>query len=313
MKRVLFLLLPLLGLLAADPAHPPVGGNVNTERVNFRMQFTVTAAPGILQTTLTAIVPKTLPQRQKVLSLTYSTPPTQEFDANGVHYAQFTIDNPPPKTVITIDGQAESYRFDLNTAKTVSPPALENAQDLQVWLADEKYLEKNAPPIQTAAAGITGNDDITELRNIMAFVTKTLRESAFSSADRGALWAIQNKNGDCTEFAELFVALCRAKNIPARYCEGHLVGLLASTQPTAHNWAEAYTKEYGWVRFDPIHTRDRSATFDSIKPEYLQLSNIRHDPTLSDSHYYHWTWQGAGNVRIDSHFSVTHRESLTAK
>jgi transglutaminase-like putative cysteine protease len=316
MKRAVVVLLPLMGLLAAaaaDPVQPPVGGNVNTEKVTFRMQFTVTATPGLQQTTLTAIVPKTLPQRQKVLSLTYSTPPSQEFDADGVHYAQFTIDNPPPKTVITIDGQAEAYRFDFNAAKAVSPANLENAQNLQPWLADEKYLEKNAPEVQKAAAAIAGSDDVTELRNIMAFVTKTLRESGFSSADRGALWALEHKNGDCTEFADLFVALCRAKNIPARYCEGYLVGPLPSTLPAAHNWAEAYTKEYGWVRFDPIHTRDRSATFDSIKPEYLQLSNIRNDPTLVGSHYYRWTWQGSGNVKVDSHFTVTHRESLVKK
>ena len=309
MKRALLLVLPIVGLLAADPVQPPVGGNVNTEKVTFRMQFTVTATPGLDQTTLTILVPKTVPQRQKVVSLTYSKPPSEEFDADGNHYARFTMDNPPARTVITIDGQAEAYRFDLNTVKTVNPPNLANAQDLQMWLADEKYLEKNAPPIQTAAQSITGSDDITELRNIMAFVTKTLRESGFSSADRGALWAIQNKNGDCTEFAELFVALCRAKNIPARYCEGYLVGLVPANQPSAHNWAEAYTKQYGWVRFDPIHTRDRTATFDSCKPEYLQLSNIRHDNGLNDSHYYHWTWQGSGNVRVDSHFTVTHRET----
>src|SRR6516162_6875682 len=72
MKRALLLVLPIVGLLAADPVQPPVGGNVNTEKVTFRMQFTVTATPGLDQTTLTILVPKTVPQRQKVVSLTYS-------------------------------------------------------------------------------------------------------------------------------------------------------------------------------------------------------------------------------------------------
>ncbi len=294
--------------LAAGYGQPTAGQNA--ERVTFTLKFNVTATAGIQSNTLTFIVPKDLPQRQKVISLSYSQPPTEEFESNGVRYARFVMTNPPASSVITATATVEVDRFDFSTEKAQANPQPENAADLQPWLANEKYLEKDAPEIQNVAKTITGADEIAILRNIMAYVTRTLRPSAFSSADRGALWALENKNGDCTEFAELFVALCRAKNIPARYCEGYLVSLLPAGQPAAHNWAEAYTSQYGWVRFDPIRVRNRVVTFDTLKADYLQLSNIRHETVLKDTHYYRWDWEGNGTVKVDSHFTVTQRQPV---
>ena len=40
--------------------------------------------------------------------------------------------------------------------------------------------------------------------------------------DRGALYALKTKEGDCTEFMHLFVALCRANKIPARCIGGYV-------------------------------------------------------------------------------------------
>jgi transglutaminase-like putative cysteine protease len=292
-----------------------VQGNATTatqqgDRITFTMKFNVTATSGVESNTLTFLVPKDLPLRQKVISLSYSQAPTQEFENSGNRYARFVMNNPSGSTAITATATVELYHFDLNMAKALGSPLLETAAGLQPWLASEKYLEKDSPEIQNVAKTITGADDITVLRNIMAFVTKTLRPSAFSSADRGALWALENKNGDCTEFAELFVTLCRAKNIPARFCEGYLGSAVPAGQPAAHDWAEAYTSKYGWVRFDPLHVRDRMATFDALKADYLQLSDIRHDAGLTNSHYYRWDWEGGGNVKVDGQFTVTHRQPI---
>jgi transglutaminase-like putative cysteine protease len=314
MKRTISVLFTLaLLLFVTVDAQTVQATGTSAERVTFTMKYTVTSTPGLQSTTLTFLMPQNLPHRQKIVNITYSQQPTEEFDANGMHYVRFTLQNPAPTTVITATVVAETDRWDLATAKTSANPTLESDAALQPFEAAEKYLEKDSPEIQKAAKTIAGATDIAVLQNVMAFVTRTLRPGAFSSLDRGAVWALENKTGDCTEFADLFVALCRAKNIPARYCEGYLVGPIPAGQPAAHNWAEAYTKEYGWVRFDPLHVRDRMATFDTLKPIYLHLSNIRNDASLDNDHYYRWTWQGNGNVKVTCNFTVTQRQAIAAK
>jgi transglutaminase-like putative cysteine protease len=65
-------------------------------------------------------------------------------------------------------------------------------------------------------------------------------------------WACDAKRGNCTDFHALFIGLCRAAGIPARFVMG--IGL-----PTArgegdidsyHCWAEFFLAGYGWVPVD---------------------------------------------------------------
>jgi hypothetical protein len=52
---------------------------------------------------------------------------------------------------------------------------------------------------------------------------------------------------DCQLGSALFVALCRARQIPARLVSGHL---LYQRAPTNHYWAEVWFDERGWTPFD---------------------------------------------------------------
>jgi hypothetical protein len=54
--------------------------------------------------------------------------------------------------------------------------------------------------------------------------------------------------GDCGDYSSLFVALARAKGIPAR----HIVGSWAeSGADQVHVWAEFYLEGLGWISVDP--------------------------------------------------------------
>jgi transglutaminase-like putative cysteine protease len=54
---------------------------------------------------------------------------------------------------------------------------------------------------------------------------------------------------DCQLGAALFASLCRARGVPARLINGHL---LYRTQPISHYWAEAWIDGEGWLPFDVI-------------------------------------------------------------
>ena len=69
----------------------------------------------------------------------------------------------------------------------------------------------------------------------------------------------EERVGVCRDFAHLAVALCRAMNIPARYCTGYLgdIGIPPVDAPMDFSaWFEAYL-EGGWYTFDARHNTPR--------------------------------------------------------
>ncbi len=76
---------------------------------------------------------------------------------------------------------------------------------------------------------------------------------------RTALEAYRERKGVCRDFAHLGVTLCRAMNIPARYCTGYIsdVGLPPATAPMDFaGWFEAYVGG-SWQTFDPRNNAPR--------------------------------------------------------
>jgi len=78
-------------------------------------------------------------------------------------------------------------------------------------------------------------------------------------ATRTALEGHEERVGVCRDFAHLAVTLCRAMNIPARYCNGYLgdIGVPACDAPMDFSaWFEVYL-EGGWYTFDARHNQPR--------------------------------------------------------
>ncbi len=62
------------------------------------------------------------------------------------------------------------------------------------------------------------------------------------------------KKGVCQDYAHLFLSVCRANKIPARYVSGYLNqgnGFVGATQ--THAWVEARVPKVGWIGFDPTN------------------------------------------------------------
>ena len=73
-------------------------------------------------------------------------------------------------------------------------------------------------------------------------------------------WAYERK-GVCRDFAHLGVTLCRAMNIPARYCTGYIsdVGLPPVAAPMDFaRWFQAYVGD-SWQTFDPRNNAPRTS------------------------------------------------------
>jgi transglutaminase-like putative cysteine protease len=92
-------------------------------------------------------------------------------------------------------------------------------------------------------------DALKKARKLQSWVYRALKKSYSDNADT-ALQVLENRAGDCTEHALLFVALARAAGLPAREVGG--LAFVSGTKPMFgwHAWAEVHDG-HQWVTVDP--------------------------------------------------------------
>ena len=176
-------------------------------------------------------LPADLGPRQQPAATDVSAPYRIEQDALGHRVLVLAFDALPPlaqKVVgvtvdVTCDGRAP--------APLREPPA--------TWLGAERWIESTAAPIAALAATLRRADDTQTARAVYEWVAANLEYAGYLPDDLGALRALTDRRGDCTEYATLAVALCRANGIPARMMGGYVCDRDAAPRAADyHNWAE---------------------------------------------------------------------------
>lgn len=98
------------------------------------------------------------------------------------------------------------------------------------------------------------------VQQICNYVNAQIRfDYQFARNTRTAAQAMDERVGVCRDFTHLAIALCRAMNIPARYCNGFLgdIGVPPDPAPMDYNaWFEAYLGGK-WYVFDARHNMPR--------------------------------------------------------
>jgi hypothetical protein len=118
----------------------------------------------------------------------------------------------------------------------VRVPARVNAVE---WLLPERYIESGNDMIAAQALALKAATEKETVRNIYDFVTSHLVYAGYVPEDLGALYALKQRRGDCSEYACLVVALCRASGIAARMVEGYVTDRSFAPKPMDfHDWAE---------------------------------------------------------------------------
>jgi transglutaminase-like putative cysteine protease len=265
----------------------------NTDKVQFDLcyDFYMEAIPSRMN--FVTVIPKTILDRQQILDIKYSTEQSRVFSKNGNEYVEFVFTRPGRQFQLKINIKARLSRFDLFTARKMykeNPPEI---PDLNDFLKHEKYIEKDNPQIQQIAKSIKAQTETDIVKEIYEYVTDHL-QYVIRNDEAGAVKTLRKKKGGCTEYSDLFVALCRAKNIPARVVKGYVTEFDSIPQ---HAWAEAYLKEYGWVPFDLIYgdVKQKSAKnkrFQNLKPIYIYLTSTRNDPILNEAITVQGFWIG---------------------
>ena len=176
----------------------------------------------------------------------------------------------------------------------------------QRYLVDEDKYRIEDPRIRKAVAEAVGDE--TNPYWIMRNIHKHIRERMHYELAGGwnvAPRVLERGNGSCSEYTFVFIAMCRAAGVPARYV-GSLVirGDEASADEVFHRWSQVYLPGYGWVHVDP-QGGDRELP-GQVAESVGRLSNRFLITTEGggNSEYLGWNynhnerWQSRGPVKV---------------
>lgn len=194
-----------------------------------------------------ALPPKTSYQDVLINSMS-PKPKNIYFDEDGNMLATYIL-SPKSSTVVRVDARV----------KVKGSPTDEDLDDVNntKYLKPQKYWEVADPEIEKIAKNANTPEKIYNyvVKNLSYNYDKTSKENTRLGA-KGVLskpyFAV------CLEFTDLFVAIARAANIPARAIEGYAYTFDDSTRPVSlfkdilHAWPEYYDKDKKtWVMVDP--------------------------------------------------------------
>lgn len=86
----------------------------------------------------------------------------------------------------------------------------------------------------------------------------------YSTLRNISMYVCENGYGDCGQIALLYIALCRAGGVPARWQSGWVMYPMLTN---LHDWTEIYLEPYGWIPVDPDFGAEAESVFTGLTRE----------------------------------------------
>ncbi len=229
--------------------------------VEFSFTIQNTTNHAVQNVELWTYAPAALTATQQRLQINVSHAFQEETDDHGNSMLHVTIPRLAPYATKIL-----SVSVDLALAEAPQPIS---DIDVSHYLQPEPYCEVKDPQIIALAQQLSAETPRETAHNMFHWVSRNIVYSGYLKDPRGARYALEHKQGDCTEFMYLFVALCRAAGIPARGLGGYVIERNAILDPgNYHNWAEFYLDGV-WYSADP-----QEQVFMEKQPNYLVMHVI---------------------------------------
>jgi DNA-binding beta-propeller fold protein YncE len=176
----------------------------------------------------------------------------------------------------------------------------------RTYLVDGSKYRFNDPVIQEAVKQAIGDEKNPYwiARKIFKYVIEHIEYERIRGWD-AAPAVLQRGTGSCSEYTCVFIAMCRAAGLPARYAGAvSLRGDEASLDNVFHRWAEVYLPGYGWIpvdagRGDSESPRHQAMSFGML-PNSLLITTVGG----GGSKYLGWNynsnteWTSEGKVKV---------------
>lgn len=127
------------------------------------------------------------------------------------------------------------------------PASIQNS-----YMADGELYDIHNPAITNAVTQAIGAETnmYWKARKIHDYIIREIHYELDGRWDPAPQILTQG-HGSCSEYSYLFIAMCRAANIPARYEAGaYNNGSLPYIDEVFHRWSQIYLPPYGWIHVD---------------------------------------------------------------
>jgi hypothetical protein len=177
-----------------------------------------------------------------------STQKVKSLDANTAEVTVYAV-RPEKKGTGPIYAQhppGRSGKLDLSPFSAPADPPTAADRESNNW------IQSDNPKIIALAKEAAGDetDAWQTAVKLEQFVHKYINRTDYSQAFASAAEVLETREGDCTEYAVLLAALCRAQGIPARVAIG-LVYVPSVQGFGYHMWTEIYIKE-NYINKSPL-------------------------------------------------------------
>lgn len=174
---------------------------------------------------------------------------------------------------------------------------------LQAFLQPAEHIESDAAEIVRLARQIQENYTGSRAQLKAAFILPQQLLHYRRQSTKGALYAVKHREGDCTEYAALFVALARAMGYPARMTSEFLFTKSLDFSQPNHHAAEVYLDDR-WVPVDANL---------ALEPEFGYGFGVGGNKKLVLNRNSVWVWSNlwprgvskrSGHVDADMHWRI---------
>ncbi len=179
---------------------------------------------------------------------------TEKAERNMVAIIKVPALNPgenfTPSVILRLDTTTRDWLIEPKTVPEQVKKRLKHA-----YSSFQKYWEYDDIAVQEISQTIAemSHDDESYARLAHNAVREHVKLKTRLDERRGAARAAHDKEGDCDEHADLFIALMRAVGIPARRVVGHI--FTYEPEPEPHAWCETFLDSFGWIPVDPALNR----------------------------------------------------------
>jgi transglutaminase-like putative cysteine protease len=254
--------------LAAVIAEAKETGKVEVMPIAHRVRFTLTVPANTPGAKAGSLVRAWLPypqmyRQQSDVKLISSNPDKPMIAENGsphrtLYFEQRVTD---PAQPITFEAgysyMSRAYYPILDDAKVAPLPADFDRQ----YLAERLPHIRFSPQIRETLATIVGDETnpLKRARRIFHWIDGNIRyhaEEEYTIIPAISEHCLSRRRGDCGVQGTLFITLCRAAGVPARWQSGW------ETRPNGnhnmHDWTEIYVAPWGWLPVDPSYGLQKS-------------------------------------------------------
>ncbi|MDJ0764567.1 MAG: transglutaminase domain-containing protein [Myxococcota bacterium] len=213
--------------------------------------------PGVLKkASVYVAVPESGPGQALAGEPVYSHPPKGFVsDQWGQRFAHFEATDLGTNEALTVTMTVRATLFDVDFH--LDPQKVGSLRDIpkavkKQYLVDASKFALTHPSIKTHLKAALGKErrPYWMVRKIARYIQDQMTYELVGGWNI-APTVIDRGTGSCSEYTFVFIAMCRAAGIPARYVGAVVVrGDDASTDEVFHRWPEVYLPGYGWVPYD---------------------------------------------------------------